>query len=321
MIEGPEFRHFVSFIAAAETCNFGKAADRLGMAQSNLSLQIKQLESWVGEPLFQRLPTGTPMTEAGRHFQVVARQMIHMLEHAKHNTARRLNEWPLRFGFSQFARHELVDEAIAGYTEIVPGGKVQASSDCTGHLMQMLEDGRLEAAIVTLPIGESDLFMQKVCEDKLLICLRRDDPLAKLEAIPKAQLSERLQVMFHRDYHPIFYDRLLARFRRAGVRLKPTETYSAPSEMQYIVKTRGCLGLIREHAPLDPELTMRPIEGLSLKITTAVVSHADQQRPAIPVLAYRIAQRCSKREDQQKPVKKSAQSVKFDQQKVRAKAS
>jgi DNA-binding transcriptional LysR family regulator len=69
------------------------------MAQSNLSLQIKQLESWIGERLFQRLPTGTPMTEAGRHFQVVARQMIHMLEHAKNNTARRRNEWPLRFGF------------------------------------------------------------------------------------------------------------------------------------------------------------------------------------------------------------------------------
>jgi DNA-binding transcriptional LysR family regulator len=109
-----------------------------------------------------------------------------------------------------------VDEAIAGYKEIVPEGKVQASSDCTGHLMQMLEDGRLEAAIVTLPIGESDLFMQRVYEDKLLICLRRDDPLAKLEAIPKAQLSERLQVLFHRDYHPVFYDRLLAHLADSG---------------------------------------------------------------------------------------------------------
>jgi uncharacterized protein YfdQ (DUF2303 family) len=91
--------------------------------------------------------------------------------------------------------------------------------------------------------------------------------------------------------------------------------------MQYIVKTRGCLGLIREHAPLDPELTMRPIEGLSLKIITAVVSHADQQRPAIPVLAYRIAQRCSKREDQQQPMKKAAQSAKVDHRDIRAKAS
>ncbi len=73
---------------------------------------------------------------------------------------------------------------------------MQASSDCTGHLMQMLEDGRLEAAIVTLPIGESDLFMQKVCEDKLLICLRRDDPLAKLEAIPKRSFQNACKFCF-----------------------------------------------------------------------------------------------------------------------------
>ena len=320
MNEGPEFRHFASFVAVAETCNFGKAAERLRMAQSNLSLQIRQLEEWAGERLFQRLPTGSPMTEAGRHFLPTARQILHMRDHAKHKTAKRRDEWPIRFGYSQFARHDLVDEAISGYKEIVPGGKVQASSDCTAHLMQMLEDGRLEAAIVTLPIGTSDLFEQRVCEDKLLVCLRRDDPLAKLESIPKADVSQRLQVMFHRDYHPVLYDRLLARFRRAGIRLSPTETYSAPAEMQYIVKTRGCLGLIREPAPIDPELTMRPIDGLSLKVITAVVSHADQQYAAIPLLAYRIAQRCSQSQASQPP-RKPVQPVKIQQSDPHVQAS
>jgi DNA-binding transcriptional LysR family regulator len=309
MDQGPEFRHFASFVAVAETCNFGKAAERLGIAQPTLSLQIKQLEEWAGERLFQRLPTGSPMTEAGRHFLVIAQQMLHMRSHAKHVTVKRSGEWPFRLGYSQFARHELIDEAIEGYKEIVPGGSVQASSDCTAHLLHMLEDGRLEAAVVTLPIGRSDLFEQRICEDRLLICLRKDDPLAKLDSIPKAAVSERLQVMFHRDYHPHFYDRLMARFLRAGIRINPTETYSALSEMQYIVKARGCLGLIREHAPLDPELTTRPVVGLSLKAITALVCHADQQRPAIPVLAYRMAQRCLGRNTNTDSPKKPSQSV------------
>ncbi len=292
MDEGPEFRHFASFVAVAETCNFGKAAERLGIAQPTLSLQIKQLEAWVGHRLFQRLPTGSALTEAGRRFLVVARQMLHMRTHARHATAKRHSEWPLRLGYSLFARHDLIDEAIAGYKEIVPGGKVQSCSDCTAHLIEMLEDGRLEAAIVTLPINSSDLFEQRICDDRLLICLRRDDPLAKLDSIPKTVVADCLHVLFHRDYHPIFYDRLIARFRRAGIRLNPTETYSASSEMQHIVKTHGSMGLIREHAPIDPALTMRPIDGLSIKVITAVVSQPDQQRPAIPVLAYRMVQLC-----------------------------
>ena len=307
MDEGPEFRHFASFIAVAETCNFGKAAERLGIAQPTLSLQIKQLEEWAGERLFQRLPSGSPLTEAGRHFLVPARQMLHMRSHAKHVTAKRRSEWPLRMGFSLFARHALIDEAIAGYKEIVPDGKVQSSSDCTAHLMKMLEDGRLEAAVVTLPIGPTDLFVQKICEDKALICLRRDDPMAQLTSLPKEAVTDRLNVMFHRDYHPFLYDRIMERFHGAGMPIRPTETFSAPSEMQYIVKTGGCFGLIHEHMTLDPELTALPISGFKLKFFTAVVSREAQQRPAIPVLAYRLAQRCSGKADSNHATRKPPQ--------------
>jgi DNA-binding transcriptional LysR family regulator len=308
MEEGPEFRHFASFVAVAETCNFGKAAERLRMAQPTLSLQIKQLEEWAGEKLLQRTPSGSSLTEAGRHFLVTARHMLHLKSHAKQAIVRRRSEWPLRLGFTLFARQELIDEAITGYEEIVPGGKVQSSIDCTAHLIQMLEDGRLEAAVVTLPIGPSDLFEQRICEDKVFVCLRRDDPVAMHESIPKEVVAERLQVMFHRDYHPHLYDKVMERFRNAGMHIRPTETFSAPSGMQYIVKSRGCFGIIREHAPLDPELTIRPISGFSMKFITAVVSHAAQQRPAIPVMAYRMAQRCAEKSSSRHPPKKLPQS-------------
>src|SRR5271163_2478091 len=268
MDEGPEFRHFAAFVAVAETCNFGRAAERLHMAQPTLSLQIKQLEEWAGERLFRRLPSGSELTEGGRHFLVLAREMLHMRNHAKHVTANRRTESPLRLGYSLFVRHEVIDEAFTGYMEIVPGGKVQYSSVCTAHLLEMLEDGLLEAAVVTLPIGPSDLFEHRICEDRVLVCLRLDDPLENEEAIPKGAIADRLQVLFHRDYHPLLYDRRIARFDRAGMRVRPTETYSAPSEMQYLVRTRGCLGLIREHSPVDPELAVRPISGFTLKFIT-----------------------------------------------------
>jgi hypothetical protein len=182
-------------------------------------------------------------------------------------------------------------------------GHISSSSDCTARLMDMLTDGRIDAALVTPPVPTEGLFVHRVCEDRLLICLRRDDPFASAPEIPTAAISERLIIFFNRDYHPALYDRLLRQFKKAGIALHPTETYSARTEMEFLVKTQRCFGIVREHIPLDPELTVRPIAGLNVWLATALVCHRDQQRPVFPMLAYRMAQQCAQREsaDRRKP--------------------
>jgi DNA-binding transcriptional LysR family regulator len=68
-----ELRHLRYFIAIAEEGGFVRAARRLGVAQPALSKQIRDLEAEVGTPLFQRLPRGVRLTEAGAAFLVDAR--------------------------------------------------------------------------------------------------------------------------------------------------------------------------------------------------------------------------------------------------------
>jgi DNA-binding transcriptional LysR family regulator len=52
------------FVAVAEARSVGKAAERLHMAQPPLSVQIKNLESQLGTPLFLRESTGMRLTDA-----------------------------------------------------------------------------------------------------------------------------------------------------------------------------------------------------------------------------------------------------------------
>jgi DNA-binding transcriptional LysR family regulator len=294
MYEGPEFRHLTTFVTIAEECNFGKAAERLHTTQPALSSHMKHLEEGLQEQLFKRVPHGAELTEAGRNFLPYARHILHLRTHAMKAASRRHSEdeLPLRLGYSPFMNHNLMSEALKAYKEIVPEGHINSSSDFTAHLIEMLRDGRLDAAFVTLPLRESEFSEHFVCEEKVLICLRRDDPAAAFAAIPKEVVAKNLKIMFNRAYHPELHDHILKTLKKAGILVQPTETFSAPPDMQFLAKTRACYGLIRAGIPVDDELTTRPIEGVDFRITTALLCHKEQKKPVLPMLAYRMSQLC-----------------------------
>jgi DNA-binding transcriptional LysR family regulator len=295
MYEGPEFRHLVSFVAVAEECSFGRAAERMRIAQPSLSSQIKQVEDGLGANLFIRSQTGTSLTAPGRQFLVYARLMLQMRDHAVRATTfdKSGTEWPLRFGYSPFADHRIVEEVRTGYLELVPGGHISTSSECSAELTAMVADARLDAAIVTLPLVEKDLFCHPIAREKVLVCLRRDDPLADAKTIPLEVIGSRLCVLFARIHQPSLYDEFVRTFAKAGVTLNPSEFISAPAEMQYLVKAGRGFSLAPESLKLEPELTLRPIAGLNLSVTTAFICLPGQLRPVLPMLAYRLEKHCS----------------------------
>lgn len=290
MNDGPDFRHLVAFVAVAEECNFGKASQRIHITQPALSAQIKQLENWLGAKLFRRVPRGAELTEPGRNFLVYARRLLHLRQHAVRAASRKHSpaDWPLRLGFSPFANRDLVREALVGYHEMLPEGQLSSASDSTARLLEMLSDGRLDAAIVTGPVNGRALCEHRLCEDRILLCLPDDSPFASASEVPKKAVAENLRVLFDRDHHPALHDRIMRKLKRAGIDIRPTETYSAPAEMQFLVKARKCFGLVREEVPLEHGLLAKPIEGLDLRVSTLLICNRDQQQPIVPMLAYRI---------------------------------
>lgn len=79
-----DIRHLRYFLAVAETLNFTAAAKRLGIAQPPLSVQIKQLESEIGQPLFHRSSRKVTLTEAGK---ILCREAVAVIEQSNHLTA------------------------------------------------------------------------------------------------------------------------------------------------------------------------------------------------------------------------------------------
>ena len=70
-----ELRNIFTFLRAAELGNFSKAADALGYAQSTVTMQIQQLESELGSPLFERSNRSIALTSFGEAYLPLARKM------------------------------------------------------------------------------------------------------------------------------------------------------------------------------------------------------------------------------------------------------
>jgi hypothetical protein len=110
---------------------------------------------------------------------------------------------PLRFGYSSFADHRLVEDTLTGFCELVPDGKIEPYSETSGRFVSMVMDGQLEAALVTKPIPIDRLFVKNICEEQIFICPGRDDSLAELDTLPQDIIGERLRVLFARPQHPL----------------------------------------------------------------------------------------------------------------------
>jgi DNA-binding transcriptional LysR family regulator len=183
MYEALEFRHLRYFIAVAEHRTFSRAAERLHISQPALSAQIKQLEDALDVMLIIRGADGNSVIPAGRAFLSFAKQLLELRDRAIKETSLVHSgaHLPFRFGYSPFVNHDLVTEAVKSYRELAPEGRIEPSSASSGPFSAMVAARELDAAIVSLPLIEQELVVKIICVEKLVICLRADDPLAREE--------------------------------------------------------------------------------------------------------------------------------------------
>src|SRR5579863_2647732 len=77
-----EMRQLWYFVAVGEEQHYGRAAQHLRVAQPALSRQIQMLEEEIGFQLFERLPRGVKITDAGKLFLEDARRILQEVDGA-----------------------------------------------------------------------------------------------------------------------------------------------------------------------------------------------------------------------------------------------
>lgn len=182
------------FTVVAQLGSFTAAGPALGYTQSAISRQISTLEAESGVALFDRLPRGVRLTEAGRRLLAHAQAVLDRLEvaHRELVDLRELATGRLRVGAFATADATLVPEAIAAFHTAYPDVTVSLREGFTPELLGMLTEGEVDVAVVSYSAAYhvDGVDLHKLCDDHMYVALPRDHRRAGARRLRLTELAE-----------------------------------------------------------------------------------------------------------------------------------
>ena len=186
---GPQLdlRRLSYFVALAEELHFGRAAERLYIAQPVLSRQIRKLELEVGADLLLRTSRNVELTPAGLQVLDEARRLLA----TEARTRRRITDIArgqaeLTIGF--FIGDEFTS-ARKAFTALHPEVTINLLRIYWHDQIHVLHDGRADIAFVHLPVDGDGLELVPVREEPRLAVLPTNHPAANKQQISITELA------------------------------------------------------------------------------------------------------------------------------------
>ncbi|WP_333824552.1 hydrogen peroxide-inducible genes activator [Pinisolibacter sp.] len=164
-------KHLRYFEALAHHGHFGRAAEACAISQPALSLQIKELEEILGSPLVERGARQIRPTALGDAMAVRAREVLRAVEELE-EMARAFRDpfsGRLRLGAIPTVAPYLLSGVVRALADRYPGMDVRPREAVTRTLVEELLGGRLDAALVALPISEPSLVEHALLEEEFVL--------------------------------------------------------------------------------------------------------------------------------------------------------
>lgn len=228
MKQDVEFRHLRYFLAVAETLHFGKAAEKLGMAQPPLSQQIKSLERILGYALFDRTTRGVRLTRVGEFFKERARNAVANMQDDV-EMVRRLGggqEGALTVGFAGSIMFTPLPRAIERYRRLHPKVELRLRELVTAEQIPSVMDGTLDVGFLRDGEPGYELSIEPILREPFIAVLPARHRLAARAAIRPRDLKHEPFVFFARRMGTLAFDRTVACCEADGFR--PNIVQDAP---------------------------------------------------------------------------------------------
>ncbi len=178
-------------VALAEHKHFGRAAQASFVSQPTLSTQIKKLEEELGVALVERTPRKVLLTEAGKEIVQRARDVLTEVEQIRAIARRTLDpeSGTLRLGIFPTLGPYLLPHVVPHISTRFPRLELLLVEEKTEVLLKQLREGRLDTAILALPIHDDQLHAEFLFEEPFLLAVPERHELARRKTLKLDDLS------------------------------------------------------------------------------------------------------------------------------------
>ncbi|WP_112246868.1 LysR family transcriptional regulator [Kribbella monticola] len=183
-----DLRKLRYFVAVAEELHFGRAADRLHIAQPVLSRQIRALENELRAQLFVRTKRATELTPAGRQLLDDARPLLAAADATRRRVAQAARgAKTFTIGFMPGLT---VTSVVRRFAAANPELEVEVVRTTWDDQVEVLHDGRVDVSIVRLPIDQAGLVLRPLFEEPRVAMVPADHRLAGKPSIDITDLAD-----------------------------------------------------------------------------------------------------------------------------------
>jgi len=196
-MKGISFDQLQTFSDVVELGSFSAAAERLGITQPAVSLQVRQLERHLGVKLIERVGRRAQATLAGADLLIHATRIREEVANALEAIAPHRNGalGRVRIGTGATACIYLLPPALRRLRERMPGLEITVQTGNTSDILKRLESNALDLALVTLPARGRSFDVRKIYDDELVVVFPTQDGATGKPITPKL-LSEKPLLLY-----------------------------------------------------------------------------------------------------------------------------
>lgn len=285
MNSGVDLRQMRYFVCLADELHFGRAAERLGIAQAPLSQQIRLMEERLGVALFHRTTRRTRLTSAGHTLLRHARELLDAADRAVAHTRAMAGEATGRITVAgvNVAMTHVIPPVLAAFRKLWPAVIVDVVPLGTAEQLRTLETGGINIAFIRPTERAAYMQVETILSEGFVAALPRGHRLAeKPEIALRDFLGESLI-----GYAPIlganYATIMMTALRKAGLQTRVVQ--ECTHTMAVATQVASGLGVAIMPSWIanirSPYLEFRPIPELPRAIDLVVAWPAGETSPVV----------------------------------------